>query len=161
LTRLADRTTRVLAPIGGRIVARKVGPGQYIRPDNPDPLFTIAETSTMWLLAQVYESQIPLMRLGEPGEVRVLAMPDQVFPAQVRYIGPSIDPATRRVAVRCVLRNRNNQLKPEMFASFRFQKAPRRALVVPQQAVVREGNQAALWVIESGNRISRRPVELG
>jgi cobalt-zinc-cadmium efflux system membrane fusion protein len=161
LTRRGDRTTRVMAPIGGQIVARKVGPGQYIRPDNPDPLFTIADTSTMWLLAQVYESQIPLVRLGEPVEVRVLALPDQIFPAQVSYIAPSIDPATRRVAVRCVLRNRNNRLKPEMFASFRFQKAPRQALVVPQQAVVREGNLAAVWVIESGNRISRRPVELG
>ncbi len=161
LTRRADRTTRVMAPIGGQTVARKVGPGQYIRPDNPDPLFTIADTSTMWLLAQVYESQIPLVRLGERVEVKVLALPDQTFPAQVSYIAPSIDPTTRRIAVRCVVRNRNNQLKPEMFASFRFQKLPRQALVVPQQAVVREGNIAVVWVAESGNRISRRLVEPG
>jgi membrane fusion protein, heavy metal efflux system len=160
-TRHADRTTRVMAPIGGQVVARKVGPGQYIRPDNPDPLFTIADTSTMWLLAEVYESQIPLVRLGERVEVKMLALPSQSFPAQVSYIAPSVDPATRRVAVRCVLRNRNNQLKPEMFASFRFERAPRRALLVPQKAVVQEGNIAVVWVIESGNHVSRRPVDLG
>jgi cobalt-zinc-cadmium efflux system membrane fusion protein len=161
LTRRADRTTRVMAPIAGQIVARKVGPGQYIRPDNPDPLFTISDTSTMWLLAQLYESQIPLVRLGERVQVRVLALPDQTYPAQVSYIAPSMDPATRRIAVRCVLRNRNNQLKPEMFASFRFEKPPRLALLVPQTAVVREGNIAAVWVVGGGNRLSRRPVELG
>lgn len=160
-SRHPDRITRVLAPIGGLVVARKVGPGQYVRPDNPDPLFTIADTSTMWLLAQVYESQVPLVRLGDRVDVRVLALPDQTFPAQVSYIASSLDPTTRRVAVRCVVQNRNNQLKPEMFASFLFEKAPRRALLVPQKAVVREGNIAVVWVVEGGNRISRRPVELG
>lgn len=160
-TRHADRTTRVAAPIGGLVVARKVGPGQYVRPDNPDPLFTIADTSTMWLLAQVYESQIPLVYLGENVKVKVLALPDHTFPAQVNYIAPSIDPATRRVAVRCVVQNRNNDLKPEMFASFQFEKPPRRALLVPQKAVVREDNIAVVWVVENGNRITRRPVEVG
>jgi cobalt-zinc-cadmium efflux system membrane fusion protein len=160
-TRHADRTTRVMAPISGQIVARKVGPGQYTRPDNPDPLFTIANISTMWLLAEVYESQIPLVRVGERVDVKVLAFPDQKFPAQVDYISPTIDPATRRAAVRCVVQNRNNQLRPEMFASFRFEKAPRQAVVVPQEAVVREGNMAIAWVLENGDRIARRPVELG
>jgi cobalt-zinc-cadmium efflux system membrane fusion protein len=161
LTRRVDRTTRVTAPIGGLIVGRKVGPGQYIRPDNPDPLFTIADTSTMWLLAQVYESQIPSMHIGQRVEVRVPALPQLTLPAQVNYIAPSIDPATRRVAVRCVVRNRNNQLKPEMFASFRFEKAARQVMNVPQQSVVREGNIAVVWVVESPNRITRRTVELG
>ena len=161
LTRHPDRTTRVMAPIGGQIVARKVGPGQYIRPDNPDPLFTISDTSTMWLLAEVYESQIPLVRFGEHVEVRVLALPGQTFPAQVIYIAPSVDPTTRRVAVRCMLRNSNKQLKPEMFASFRFEKPPRQALLVPQNAVVREGNIAVVWVVENGNHLSRRLVDVG
>jgi cobalt-zinc-cadmium efflux system membrane fusion protein len=160
-TRHADRTTRVMAPIGGLIVGRKVGPGQYIRPDNPDPLFTVADTSTMWLLAQLYESQILIVRAGQKVEVKVLALPNQSFPAQVSFIAPAIDPATRRVAVRCVVRNKNNQLRPEMFASFRFEQAPRRALLVPQKAVVREGNLAVVWVLEDGSHISRRPVELG
>jgi cobalt-zinc-cadmium efflux system membrane fusion protein len=94
-------------------------------------------------------------------EVEVLALPGRTFPAQVGYIAPTIDPATRRAAVRCVVRNRNHRLRPEMFASFRFERAPRRAVVVPQQAVVREGNIAVVWVLEDGNRISRRPVDLG
>ncbi len=160
-TRHADRTTRVMAPIGGLIVARKVGPGQYIRPDSPDPLFTIADTSTMWLLAQVYESQIPFIRTGQRVQVRMLALQSRSFPAQVSYIAPALDPVTRRIAVRCVVFNRSNLLKPEMFASFRFEQPPRQGLLVPQQAVVREGNIAVVWVVEKGNHIARRLVELG
>jgi len=160
-TRQVDRTARVMAPIGGLIVARKVGPGQYIRPDNPDPLFTIADTSTVWLLAQVYESQIPRIHVGERVEVSVLALPGQSFPAEVSFIAPAVDPATRRVAVRCVVRNRNNQLRPEMFASFQFQNAPRQALLVPEKAVVREGNLAVVWVLERSNHVARRLVDVG
>lgn len=160
-TRRPDRTTRVVSPISGTVVARKVGPGQYVRPDNPDPLFTISDTSSLWLLAQVYETQIPLVRMGEHVQLNVLAFPNRTFPAQVGYIAPSVDPVTRRVAVRCIVRNTNGQLKPEMFASFRFEKAPHKALLVSQQALVREGNISVVWVIEAENRISRRIVETG
>jgi cobalt-zinc-cadmium efflux system membrane fusion protein len=161
LTRRADRTARVIAPIGGQIVARKVGPGQYVRPDNPEPLFIISDTSTMWLLAQVYESQISTVRAGERAQVTVLAFPGQTFSARVSYIAPSVDPATRRVAVRCVIENRDRRLKPEMFATFRLERPPRRVLLVPQSALVREGNIDVLWVVQAGNRISRRLVEAG
>ncbi len=164
LSRRPDRTTRVLAPLGGQIVARKVGPGQYVRPDNPDPLFTIADTSSMWLLAQVYESEISVIRVGERVELQVLALPGKKFPAQVSYIAPSVDPVTRRVAVRCVVKNTGGQLKPEMFASFRFQREVRKALMVPQRALVQEGNISVVWVVEAGNagnRVSRRNVGAG
>ncbi len=160
-TRRADRTTRVLTPIGGQIIGRKVGPGQYVRPDNPDPLFTISDTSSMWLLAQVYENQIQSVKTGNFVVVRVPALSGQVFHATVNYVAPTVDPATRRVAVRCLVQNRNNHLKPEMFVNFTFERASRRVIVVPQRAVVREGNLAVLWVLEGGDRVSRRPVEIG
>lgn len=161
ISRIPDRTTRVYAPISGIIVARKVGPGQYVRPDNPDPLFTVADTSTMWLLAQVYESQVPAIRVGQAVEVKVLALPDQTFSARVVYIAPTVDPTSRRVAVRVVLQNRNNQLRPEMFASFRFQQTTRQALMVPRKAIVQEGNLNVAWVLLPGNRVTRRIVQVG
>ncbi len=160
-TRHVDRVARVIAPIGGLVVSRKVGPGQYVRPDNPDPLLVLADVSTMWLLGQLYESEAARVRVGEKVDVKVLALPDQAFPARVAFIAPAVDPVTRRVAVRCAVPNRNAQLKPEMFASFRFEKAPRRALLVPEKAVVREGNLAVVWVADGKTHIFRRQVDTG
>ncbi|WP_155121473.1 efflux RND transporter periplasmic adaptor subunit [Bryobacter aggregatus] len=161
VSRRPDRTTRVLSPISGQVVARKAGPGQYVRPDNPDPLFTISDMSSLWLIANVYESQIPLIHVGERVRLKVLAFPNTDFPAQVTYIAPAVNPETRRVEVRCTIRNTNHQLKPEMFASFRFENAARRALLVSQRALVREGNINVVWVLEGGQRVTRRIVEVG
>lgn len=160
-SRIPDRTTRVLAPISGTVVTRKAGPGQYVRPDNPDPLFTVADTSTMWLLAGVYESQVALVTVGELVRVKVAALADKEFPARVSYVAPSVDPATRRVAVRCVLQNPNGLLKPEMFASFVFEESTRRALMITRKAIVQEGNLNVAWVVLPGNRVARRQVEVG
>src|SRR5207244_6443161 len=82
-----DRVARVVSPIAGTIVARKVGPGQYVRADNADPLFMTADLSTMWMLANVYETDVPLIQVGQPVEVCVMAYPDEVFTAGIGDIG--------------------------------------------------------------------------
>ena len=71
------------APIDGTVIARKVGPGQYVRSDAGDPLYSIADLSTMWLKANVPENDIPLVRVGQEIEVRVTALPDRVFRARI------------------------------------------------------------------------------
>jgi cobalt-zinc-cadmium efflux system membrane fusion protein len=160
--RQLDRLTKVLAPISGTITARKVGPGQYVKPDSPDPLFTVANLSTVWLLADVYESDAPLLKVGQPVEVRVTAYPDEVFTARVAYISPSVDPTTHRVAVRGVIENRGQRLKPDMFASFRIvTNSEIQSLAVPLSAIIREGGKASVWVIQDTNRFARREVTAG
>ncbi|HYB44333.1 MAG TPA: efflux RND transporter periplasmic adaptor subunit, partial [Candidatus Methylomirabilis sp.] len=126
ITRIAtereiERVTQGVAPLGGTITSRKIGPGQYVRPDSPDPLFVIADLSSMWLLVDVHETDIPFVRVGQPVEVRVLAYPDRVFHARIDYIGPSVDPNTRRVTVRAEVGNPGGELKPDMFASFEIE----------------------------------------
>jgi cobalt-zinc-cadmium efflux system membrane fusion protein len=160
--RQIDRVARVGSPLTGTIVARKVGPGQFVKPDSPDPLLTIADLSTVWLLADVYESDAPPIKAGQSVEVHVSAFPNETFTARIAYIGASVDPTTHRVAVRSVVQNRGRKLKPEMFASFRVVTDSEVAsLAVPLSAVVHEGNKTSVWMKQSRNAFARREVTLG
>ena len=157
-----DRVVTVVAPLAGTITARKVGPGQFIRQDNTDPLFVIADLAQMWMLANVYESDVPWIKVGQPLEVRVLAYPDEVFKATITYIGAAVDPATHRVDVRAVVDNRAQKLKPEMFATFRIiTNADMQYPAVPLSAVVRDGEKASVWAVQPEHQFVQREVKLG
>jgi cobalt-zinc-cadmium efflux system membrane fusion protein len=157
-----DRVVTVTSPLAGTITARKVGPGQFIRQDNTDPLFIIADLSKMWMLANVYESDVPWIKIGQPVEVRVMAYPEEVFKATITYIGAAVDPATHRVDVRAVVDNAAQKLKPEMFATFRIiTNADLQYPAVPLNAVVRDGDKASVWVVQPEHQFVRREVKLG
>ena len=108
------------APIGGTIIQRKVGLGQYINAGANDPVFTVGNLSTVWLIANVRELDAPKMKVGASVEVTVLAFPGQVFNARLAYVAPALDPNTRRLPVRAEIQNTGRELLPEMFASFRI-----------------------------------------
>src|SRR5439155_1765403 len=134
-----DRLTPVLASYPGRVlevrastgdavslgqpllvVERKVGLGQYVKPDNADPLFLIGDLSTVWITVDIYETDLSRVRIGAPVDIRVVAYPDRNFPARIAAINPTVDAATRTVRVRCLVPNLNGVLKPEMFARVRI-----------------------------------------
>jgi len=157
-----DRVVTVTSPLAGTITARKVGPGQFIRQDNTDPLFVIADLAQMWMLANVYESDVPWIKVGQPVEVRVMAYPEEVFKATLTYIGAAVDPTTHRVDVRAVVDNPTQKLKPEMFATFRIiTHADMHSLAVPLSAVVRDGDKTSVWVAQPEHQFVRREVKLG
>jgi membrane fusion protein, heavy metal efflux system len=150
------------APIDGTVIARKVGPGQYVRSDVADPLYSIADLSTMWLKANVPETEIANVRVGNEIEVRVTALPDRVFNARIIAIGASSDSATRRIVVRSEIPNPDRLLRADMFANFKItvggsDPAP----VIPVEAVIRDGNEAAVWVMREPMVFARRKVKLG
>src|SRR5436190_9899556 len=99
--------TIVSAPIGGTIIQRKVGLGQYINAGANDPVFTVGNLSTVWLIANVRESDAPRMKVGAPVEVAVLAFPGRVFNAKLAYVAPALDPNTRRLPVRAEIQTPN------------------------------------------------------
>jgi len=150
------------APIDGVVIARKVGPGQYVRSDAGDPLYTIADISTMWLKAFVPETDIPSIRVGQEVEVKVTAMPDHVFTARITYIGAAFEAATRRMVVRSEVANPGGALKAEMFAIFKIvtgESVPKPA--VPMDAVIREGDLTAVFVQQTPTTFQRRTVQIG
>jgi cobalt-zinc-cadmium efflux system membrane fusion protein len=150
------------APIDGTVIGRKVGPGQYVRSDAADSLYSITDLSTMWLKANVPESDIAHVRVGQEIEVRVTALPDRVFKAQISAIGAASDTATRRIVVRSEIPNPDRLLRSEMFASFKItigggEPSP----VVPVEAVIRDGNEAAVWIAREPMLFHRRKVKIG
>jgi cobalt-zinc-cadmium efflux system membrane fusion protein len=156
------RLVTVKSPIGGTVVSRKIGPGQYVRADNGDQLFSISDLSTMWLKAFVPESDIPLVRVGQEIEVRVTAVPNQVFKARISAIGASSDAQTHRVTVRSEIANPDRKLRPEMFASFSIavgDAAP--SLSVPVAAIIRDGAGNFVWRLREGLTFERRGVRTG
>jgi cobalt-zinc-cadmium efflux system membrane fusion protein len=156
------RATPIHAPIDGTVIARKIGPGQYVRNDTGEALYVIADLSTMWLKAQVPENEIPSVRVGQEVEVKVSALPDRVLKARVTAISSGTDATTRRVVVRSEVPNPEGALKSEMFASFNILTgADEPWPSVPVQAVIREGDHAVIWVEEEPMLFRRRPVTLG
>ncbi len=156
------RATPILAPIDGTVIARKVGPGQYVRNDTGDALYTIADLSTMWLKAQVPENEIPNIRVGQEVEVKVSALPGRVFRARITTISAATDLTTRRTVVRSEVANPDGALKGEMFANFKIATgADEPSPAVPVEAVIREGDLAVVWVEEEPMLFRRRPVKIG
>ncbi len=162
-TRRVDAVVPVPAPIGGTVTQRRVGPGQWLSTGaGGEPVFTIADLSTVWLVAAVRELDAPLMRAGQAAEVSVAALPDRRFEARIATVGAALDPATRRLTVRAEVRDPDRLLKPEMFAAFRIAiGAPHEAVAVPVNAVIFRGAEAAVWVAQDGNGFALRPIRPG
>jgi membrane fusion protein, heavy metal efflux system len=157
-----EATTTVLAPIGGVVTDRQVGPGQYIQAGSSTPVYSIGNLSTVWLVADVRESDAPLIETGQPVEVRVLAFPGQVFKATVTAVNAQVDAVTHRVPVRATVSNPGGRLKPQMFASFSIvTSGESESPAVPEEAVVREGDEAHVWVVERNNTLVLRAIRTG
>ena len=157
-----DRTIVIRAPIAGTIVERKVGLGQYLRADASDALFLIADLSTVWVLADVYESDLADMRLNAPVEVSVAAYPHLTLSARIAAINPTVDPASRTVRVRCLVQNTEGLLKPDMFATIKVRSlTPHTVPVVPASAVLSQGTETLVFVEEAPGRFRQRQVQLG
>lgn len=157
-----DPAANVPAPIAGTVIERPVALGQYIQAGASDPQARVADLSSVWLVANVREADAPLLRLGAPVEVSVLALPGRVFQAKVNFVGSAVDPATRRITVRAVIPNPDRVLKPEMFATFTIAGGDGgQAVAVPEQAVLYEGDQARAWVQQADGTLALRPLRTG
>ena len=153
----------VHAPIGGTIIQRRVGLGQYINVGANDPVFTVGNLSTVWLIANVRESDAPRMKVGAAVEVTVLAFPGRVFNAKLAYVAPALDPNTRRLPVRAEIQNTGRELLPEMFASFRIVSGDDRLMpAVPVDAIVYEGANARVWIARPDSKsVVSRNITVG
>ena len=164
-TQKLNAVATVTAPIAGTITQRQIGVGQYINSEAngaTNPVFTISNLSTVWLIANVRETDAPLMHVGEPVEVHVLAFPGRTFKAKISWVAPSIDSNTHRLAVRADVENPQGELKPGMFANFSIITGEAEtAAAVPQRAIVYEGDTARVWVAEEDGTIAARSIRTG
>lgn len=157
-----DPETTIYAPIGGTVVQRKIGPGQFISAGAADPVFVIGDLSSVWLTAFVRESEAAEIDPGDPIQFTVLALPGRQLAAKVDYIATAIDPATRRLMVRATIDNPSRQLKPEMFTSVTiYSTGDHPAVGVPRQALIYEGDQVRVWVARDDKSIELRQIKTG
>jgi len=161
--RLADPILVVPSPIAGRITARNAAPGLFVQPGNPPAPFSVADISTMWMLANVAETDSPAFKVGQQVKVRVTAFPGHEFEGRISTISSSVDPSTRRVWVRSEIADPQHELRAGMFATFVIRTGdPVRATAVPLDGVVREGDGTmTVWVTADRRRFTRRIVKIG
>ncbi|WP_082906120.1 efflux RND transporter periplasmic adaptor subunit [Bradyrhizobium centrolobii] len=161
--RKVDSILIVPSPISGQIVARNAAPGLYVQPGNAPAPYTLADLSTMWMVANVIEIDAPAYRIGQPVAVSVPAYPDEIFRGHVTTLGLNIDPTTHRQLVRSVIEDPAHKLRAGMLASFATETdGPRLSVGVPSDAVVREGDGTmTVWITADRRRFERRSVTVG
>jgi multidrug efflux pump subunit AcrA (membrane-fusion protein) len=150
---LYSHTSGVVTELGVR-AGMEVGPNMN--------LYTIADLSELWVLADVYEYELPWIELGQKGTVTLSYLPGETFTGTVTYISPFLDPKTRTAEVRLEIPNPEGALKPGMFGDILIEGTPQRgATVVPSEAVIRSGQRSIAIVALGNGRFEPREVELG
>jgi cobalt-zinc-cadmium efflux system membrane fusion protein len=150
----------VRAPFSGTVVERHATLGEVIEP--AANLFTLADLSTLWVIADLPEKDITLAKTGLPVEIKVSSYPDEVFKGTVAYIADQIDPSTRTVKVRTEVDNSLGKLKPEMFATiFITTQIMSDVLAIPQEAVQTDGNKKIVFIDKGNGGFEKREVSLG
>lgn len=161
--RRVDATLTVFSPITGLVTARNAAPGLLVQPGNPPPVYIVADTSIMWMIANVPERDAAELKLGQEVQASVASFPGRSFRGKIVTIGPNVDPNTRRVFVRSEIADPNYELRAGMFATFVITLAPsKRALAVPQDAIVREGDGSmTVWITKDGRTFFQRVIKTG
>jgi RND family efflux transporter MFP subunit len=159
-TRTAKKTLRVNAPRDGIVVEKMVVEGQMV--EAGAKLYRLADLATVWVQAQVYEQDLPFIKLGQEAVVSLASQPDPKFRGRVTYLYPMVDDKTRTARVRMEFHNPGYFLKPGMYATVEMtaELAPS-ALLVPDMAVLRSGEKNTVFVALDGGRFEPRTVVLG
>jgi RND family efflux transporter MFP subunit len=153
------RTLDLHAHVSGYVVQKMVTEGQRVMP--ADSLFDVADLSRVWVMVDVYESDLALVRTGMPADIAVPYLPSRTWHGPVTYVAPTVEEKTRTVKLRVEVDNRDGTLKPEMYADVVLKSPLGRNLVVPEAAIVRSGERTIVFVEEAGGRLAPRAVKVG
>jgi cobalt-zinc-cadmium efflux system membrane fusion protein len=151
----------VLAPVTGDIVERLVGPGQLLQ-SGATQCFTISNTSSVWVLVNVYQSDLPYVHAGDAVEINTDSYPE-LFHGKISYLAPALDPNTRTLQARIVTENSGKKLKKDMYVTATVKAGSvADAITVPEAAILRDTeNQPFVYVQAGPNQFARRVVTLG
>src|SRR5574341_40334 len=149
------------SPAGGVVLQKPSVQGKRFMPG--EVLFEVADLSSVWMLAEEFEQDLRLARVGQEVKLRIASYPDKVFAGNVVFIYPTIDPGTRTARVRIELPNRDGRLKPAMYGNVEFAAGhpAGKALAVPDSAVLDSGNRQSVLVRRGEGLFEPRAVRLG
>ncbi len=147
------------APYDGFVLARNAYPKQRVTPETE--LYSIADLSTVWVLADVYEFEAPQIRLGQTAAMTLAYYPGRSFKGKVTYIYPQLDNTTRTLKVRVEFANPDFALKPDMYANVELKIDYGKQIIVPQEAVLDSGSEQLVFIAHDGGYFEPRKVQLG
>jgi membrane fusion protein, copper/silver efflux system len=154
-----QRTVEVRAPANGIVVDKAVVRGMRVEPGQT--LFRLVDLSRVWVEADVFETELDVLRPGAAATVTVDALPNRRFQARLIFVAPTVDPATRAVRARFELANPGGALKPGMFATVEIATASRAVVTVSADAVVDTGRRQLVFLAEGEGRFTPRDVKVG
>ena len=151
----------VRAPIGGEVVEQDVSVGQLLQPGTTQ-CFMVSDMSNVWVLVNVYQKDLPYVRVGDTVEIQTDSYP-QVFHGKISYVAAALDPSTRTLQARIETGNPGEKLKKDMYVTTTVKAGTiAKAIVVPDAAVLRDTeNQPFVYAATSANQFGRRPVTVG
>ena len=159
-TRQVRKELHIHAPAEGIVINVGVREGQYVTPR--DELYAIADLRKVWVLVDIYEDELPWVRVGDEAEMTIRAAPGEAFTGRLTYIYPYAERATRTVKARLEFENSEFLLKPDMFADVTIQAGARReAVAVPAEAIVRSGLREQVFVLRGPGKFEPREVTIG
>ncbi|MEO7859589.1 MAG: FixH family protein, partial [Nitrospirales bacterium] len=149
----------IYSPSTGFVVDKKVFKGMYVKPEMT--LYSIADLSTIWVLADIYEYEMPFIQVGQAGILTLDALPNETFHGEITYIYPYLSRQTRTVKARLVFKNPTLRLKPDMYGTVRIQVNRGEQLAVPEEAVLDSGTRKVVFVVQGEGLFEPREVRLG
>lgn len=157
-----DATFNVVAPRSGYIVERNINEGTQIRTDLNTNIFTISDLKTIWIWANIHESDMSKVKEGDKVTVNTVAYPDKMFQGTIKKMGTMLDPQSRVIRVRTELDNSDGLLKPEMFATVIItSQTSEKVLAVPEKALVLENNNFYVMKATGNNSFEKVKVSVG
>ena len=149
------------SPIDGFVVDRQVNNNMMIRSDNATALFTISDLKNVWVMANVYESNITAVRMGDSVNITTLSYPGKIFRGKIDRIMNVLDPSNKVMKLRIVLANPGYLLKPEMYASVTVNTTEnKRMLSIPSRSLIFDHSQYYVLIYKSPADITIRPVQV-
>lgn len=153
------RTVTVYSPVTGHVIKRNAFPNQYVTPETA--VYTIADHSRIWAQVEVYENDIPYLRVGRPVVMTIPSSPGERLRGRISYLYPHLNPKTRTMNVRLEFPNPDLRLKPEMYVDGEIEVALGEKLTVPDTAVLRTGTRDLVFVDLGEGRMQMREIQVG
>ncbi|MGA2527248.1 MAG: efflux RND transporter periplasmic adaptor subunit [Smithellaceae bacterium] len=153
------RTLTLYSPVNGFITQKVAVSGMKVMPG--EKLFDVADLSSIWVIADIYENELPLIKVGNRALITLNYLPGRELPSQIDYIYPSISAETRTVKIRLKLNNPNYQLKPQMFANIELKINLGKKLMIPESAVIDTGKGMVAYVDLGNGAFEPREIKAG
>ena len=158
-TRQVTKTLPIHSPISGTVIRKEVLRGTHVEPG--EELYTIADLSHIWILADIYEYELTFVKIGQKAAVTLSYDPGTVLTGQVGFIYPTLDPKTRTAKVRFEIDNADEKLKPDMYANVELRVSLGTKLAIPQEAIIESGEKQVVFLHHGGGKLEPRMIKTG